>query len=208
MPPAQSRFQSHWFPFAEVKATKEFTATAKARSKKAAELRDILLTIAFSASGKLVNLNLPLQNLGDAMKSLLTLSLLVSATVVLSGSVAWPAHRSPRPAEGVQTIEMIAKKYEFEPATIRVKQGTRVQLKIKATDHTHGFRISDVPEGAERSGKPGLVFASAQECTKIEEGKTEVVEFVAQTLGTYGFRCCVRCGWHHRAMKGELIIEP
>jgi cytochrome c oxidase subunit II len=131
-----------------------------------------------------------------------------SRSIIEGKDVAWPAHRSPRPAEGVQTIEMIAKKYEFEPATVRVKQGTRVQLKIKATDHTHGFRISDVPEGAERSGKPGLVFASAQECTKIEEGKTEVVEFVAQTLGTYGFRCCVHCGWHHRAMKGELIIEP
>jgi len=103
---------------------------------------------------------------------------------------------------------MIAKKYEFEPATIRVKQGTRVQLKIKATDHAHGFKINDVPEGTEMSGKPGLVFASAQDCTKIEEGKTETVEFVAQTPGSYRFRCCVHCGWHHRAMNGELIIEP
>jgi heme/copper-type cytochrome/quinol oxidase subunit 2 len=144
----------------------------------------------------------------DAMKSLLTPSLLVSATLVLSGNVARPAPRSPSPAEGVQTIEMTAKKYEYEPGTIRVKQGTRVQLKIKAADHTHGFLISDVPEGAETSGKPGLVFASAQDCTKIEEGKTQTVEFVAQTPGTYHFRCCVHCGWHHRAMKGELIVEP
>ena len=142
------------------------------------------------------------------MKSLLTGSLLLSATLVLSSNVPLPAHRSPSPAEGAQTIEMIAKKYEFEPATIRVRQGTRVQLKIKAADHAHGFRISEVAEGAEMSGKPGLLFASAQECTKVEEGKTETVEFVAQTPGTYPFRCCVHCGWHHRAMKGELIIEP
>ena len=142
------------------------------------------------------------------MKSQLARSLLVSATLVLSGSAARPAPRSPSPAEGVQTIEMTAKKYEYEPGTIRVKQGTRVQLKIKATDHAHGFRISDVPEGAGASAKPGLVFAPAQECTKVEEGKTETVEFVAQTPGTYPFRCCVHCGWHHRAMKGELIVEP
>jgi cytochrome c oxidase subunit 2 len=142
------------------------------------------------------------------MKTLLTLSLLVSATLVLSVRVARSAHRSPSPSEGVQNIEMAAKKYEFEPATIRVKQGTRVQLKIKATDHAHGFIVSDVPEGAETSGKPGLVFAAEQDCKKIEEGKTETVEFVAQTPGTYRFRCCVHCGWHHRAMKGELIVEP
>ena len=142
------------------------------------------------------------------MKSLLTASLLVGATVVLCRDAARPMRQSTRPSQGVQTIEMIAKKYEFEPATIRVKQGTRVQLKIKATDHAHGFKINDVPEGTEMSGKPGLVFASAQDCTKIEEGKTETVEFVAQTPGTYRFRCCVHCGWHHRAMNGQLIIEP
>lgn len=142
------------------------------------------------------------------MKSLLTLSLLVSITLVLPGSVARPMRPSPRPAEGAQSIEMTAKKYEFEPATIRVKQGTKVQLKIKATDHAHGFRISDMPEGSEMNGRPGLVFASAQDCAKVEEGKTETVEFVAQTPGTYHFRCCVHCGWHHRAMKGELIVEP
>lgn len=140
------------------------------------------------------------------MKSLLTVSLLFGATVVLPVNTAQPVHPAG-PAEGVQTIEMIARKYEFEPATIRVKQGTKVQLKIKASDHAHGFKISDVSEGAETNGKPGLVFATAQDCSKIEVGKTETIEFVAQTPGTYHFRCCVHCGWHHRAMKGELIIE-
>ena len=140
------------------------------------------------------------------MKCLLS-SLLLSAILVLLNSSARPAH-SPSPAEGVQTVEMIAKKYEFEPATIRAKQGTRVQLKVRATDHAHGFKISDVPEGAEMNSKPGLVFATAQDCSKIEEGKTETIEFVAQKPGTYRFRCCVHCGWHHRAMKGELIVEP
>ena len=142
------------------------------------------------------------------MRSLLTASLLVGATLVLYRDAARPTRRSPGNSEGVQTIEVIAKKYEFEPAAIRVKQGTRVQLKIKATDHAHGFKIDDVPEGTEMSGKPGLVFASAQDCTKIEEGKTETVEFVAQAPGKYRFRCCVHCGWHHRAMNGEVIVEP
>jgi cytochrome c oxidase subunit II len=143
-----------------------------------------------------------------AMKSLLPISLLIAAPLILSGGAApKTSNRLPVP-EGVQTIDLTAKKYEFAPSTIRVKQGTRVQLKIRAIDHAHGFKISEMPDGVDTKGNPGLVFASAQGCTKIEEGKSETVEFIAQTSGTYAFRCCVRCGWHHRGMKGELIVEP
>lgn len=142
------------------------------------------------------------------MRSLLPISLLIAATLILSGGAA-PTHayRIPSP-ESVQTIDVTAKKYEFDPSTIRVKQGTRVKLKIHAIDHAHGFRISEMPDGVDTKGNPGLVFASAQDCTKIEEGKSETVEFVAQRSGRYPFRCCVHCGWHHRGMMGELIVEP
>jgi cytochrome c oxidase subunit 2 len=147
-------------------------------------------------------------NLEDEMKSLLALSFMIGATLNPSSGAGEPARRSASPEESVKTIEVTAKKYEFDPATIRVKQGTRVRLKISASDHAHGFKISDMPEGGQMKGKPGLVFAAAQDCTKIEEATSETVEFVAQTPGTYPFRCCVHCGWHHRAMKGELIVEP
>jgi cytochrome c oxidase subunit 2 len=110
--------------------------------------------------------------------------------------------------DAVQVITVTAKKYEFDPSLIRVKQGTKVRLSITATDHDHGFKISPFPDGAEKSGDPGLVFSSPQDCTKIEKGKTVTVEFVAQKAGTYSFRCCVVCGFHHHSMKGELIVEP
>lgn len=143
------------------------------------------------------------------MRSFLLVSLVMAATLALiSGTDARRSDLSPAATEGVQVIEVTAKKYEFDPSPIRVKQGTRVQLKITATDHAHGFKIADIADGAAPGGKPGLVFSSPQDCRKIEEGKTETVEFVAQTAGTYSFRCCVHCGWHHRGMKGELIVEP
>ena len=119
------------------------------------------------------------------------------------------SHGAPRLApEGVQVIDVSAKKYEFSPSPIRVKQGQKIQLKITATDHAHGFRISPFATGAETKGNPGLVFSSSQGCVKIEQGQTETVEFVAQSPGTYPFSCCVHCGWKHRSMKGELIVEP
>jgi heme/copper-type cytochrome/quinol oxidase subunit 2 len=136
------------------------------------------------------------------MRSFLPLSFLFALTVCLT-STASP--RTAAPAEGTQVINVTAKKYEFDPSPIRVKQGTRVQLKITASDHVHGFKISDVPD---KGGEPGLVFDSRSDCVRIEEGKTETVEFLAKTPGTYSFRCCVHCGWHHRGMKGQLIVEP
>ncbi len=139
------------------------------------------------------------------MKSTLLLSIAVAAMLILTGDVV---ARSSNPSpDDVQVITVTAKKYEFDPSPIRVKQGTKVQLKITAMDHAHGFSIQEVAEG-DSSGKPGLVFSSPRGCVKIEEGQTATVEFVAQTPGTYSFRCCVHCGWHHRSMKGEIIVEP
>ena len=139
------------------------------------------------------------------MRSPWSISFLIAGTLCLANGAdrsAWQS--SAGSTEQTQVINVTAKKYEFEPATIRVKQGARVQLKITATDHAHGFKVAE----ADANGKPGLVFSAPQDCTKIEEGKTETVEFVAQAPGTYPFRCCVHCGWHHRAMKGEIIVEP
>ena len=141
------------------------------------------------------------------MRSLLSVSLLLAATLSLTSS-ARPANVSRSATEGVQVIEVTAKKYEFNPSPIHVKQGTRVQLKITATDHAHGFRIKEFPDEPATKGNAGLVFSSPQDCQKIEKGQTATVEFVTQTPGTYPFRCCTRCGWHHRAMKGQLIVEP
>jgi cytochrome c oxidase subunit II len=142
------------------------------------------------------------------MKLRLAFSALAFASLMASSSIPTWSAESPASAEGEQVITVAAKRYEFGPSSIHVKQGTKVRLKITAQDHAHGFKISPYPEGADKSGEPGLVLSSAQDCTKVEKGQTETVEFVAQKPGTYPFRCCVVCGWHHHAMKGELVVEP
>ena len=117
----------------------------------------------------------------------------------------------PRPAlaqdQQVQVIELKAKKYEYSPSPVHVKAGTKVQLKITAVDHDHGFKITTVPNGAEAGAKPGLVFTSPQDCWQLKKGETTAIEFVAQTPGTYPFKCCHTCGFGHRGMKSELVVE-
>ncbi len=121
---------------------------------------------------------------------------------------------SARPAnisqadQGVQVIEVTAKKYEYTPSPIRVKLGAKVQLKITSLDKTHGFKINLYPDGSDGKGDPGLIFSSKEDCFKIEKETPIIVEFEARTPGTYSFHCCNRCGIGHGGMKGQLIVEP
>jgi cytochrome c oxidase subunit 2 len=109
--------------------------------------------------------------------------------------------------QNAQVIELTAKKYEYSPSPFHVKAGTRVQLKITATDHDHGFKIPLVPDGAEPGGKPGLVLTSPQECWQLKKGETTTIEFLAQASGVYTFRCCHTCGLGHRGMKGQIVVD-
>jgi aryl-alcohol dehydrogenase-like predicted oxidoreductase len=68
----------------------------------------------------------------------------------------------------VQVIEVIAKKYKYSPSPVLLKSGTKIQLKITATDHDHGFKISAVPDGALPNGAAGLIFSSAQDCWQLK----------------------------------------
>ena len=90
----------------------------------------------------------------------------------------------------VREFKMTAKKYDFSPNEIRVKQGDRVKLTITALDHTHGIEIK--------------AFHVKQKLTK---GTPTTVEFVASEKGTFEFHCSEFCGFGHRGMKGTLIVE-
>jgi cytochrome c oxidase subunit II len=123
---------------------------------------------------------------------------------VVSPSLGFVAHAQD---QNVQMITMEAKKYEFPPSPIHVKKGQKVQLKITATDHDHGVKFPAVPDGADPKGTPGLVFTSPQDCWKIKKTESVTIEFVAQTAGTYTFKCCVDCGMGHHHMKGQIIVD-
>jgi cytochrome c oxidase subunit 2 len=109
--------------------------------------------------------------------------------------------------QDVQIIEITAKKYEYSISPVHVKAGTKVQLKITATDHDHGFKIATVPDGAQLNGTAGLIFASAQDCWQLKKGETATIDFLAQSPGTYTFKCCHTCGLGHKGMKGQIVVD-
>jgi len=91
----------------------------------------------------------------------------VSRTLLpaLAAIMLWPAifFSHPKPVlaqnESVQVVEVTAKKYEYSPAPIHVKSGAKVQLKITAADHDHGFSILTVPDGS-ASWVPAIAAAT------------------------------------------------
>src|SRR6266404_9125683 len=133
--------------------------------------------------------------------SILTASLL---TLAIFLSLSRPVRAQN---QDVLVIEITAKKYEYSSSPVHVKIGTKVQLKITATDHDHGFRIGTVSDGAMPKDAAGLIFTSAQDCWQLKKGETTTIEFLAQTPGTYTFKCCHTCGLGHKGMKGQIIVE-
>lgn len=93
-------------------------------------------------------------------------------------------------AENVKEFNIIARQWEFSPATINVDEGDKVRLIIKSIDVTHGFDLPDF--GINENLAPG---------------KTVTLEFVADKKGSFGFFCNIYCGEGHRDMKGVLIVE-
>jgi len=90
----------------------------------------------------------------------------------------------------VKEFSMIAKKWQFDPSTINVKQGDKVRLKIKSIDVTHGFSLPDFNVNE-----------------NLEPEKEVVVEFIADKKGEFSFFCSVFCGEGHSGMKGKLVVE-
>jgi cytochrome c oxidase subunit 2 len=101
---------------------------------------------------------------------------------------------APRDSKGdaaaVHEIPMTAKKYEYTPSSIHVKKGEHVRLLIRAVDHDHGFKLP--------------AFDIQQE---LKEGETTTIEFTADKAGTFRFACSHVCGFGHRGMKAELVVE-
>ena len=93
-------------------------------------------------------------------------------------------------AAETKTFQITAKKYEFIPDTISVKQGDEVILQVTAADREHGIGIEE------------LNIDQA-----LPQGETVTIEFVADKKGEFTISCTKFCGWGHFGMKAKLIVS-
>ncbi len=112
---------------------------------------------------------------------------LAGLAVVLSGG-AWAASAAGQDAP--REIDVVVRRFAFEPARIEVAVGERVRLRVVSADGPHGVEIKqfDVKKEIPRGTKP------------------VVIEFTAKEAGEFPILCSEYCGDGHENMKGQLVV--
>ena len=112
---------------------------------------------------------------------------LLALTIVIGVIAAEGASR----AQDARVIEIAAERFAFTPSEIRVKAGTRLEIRLQSDDTAHGFHIvgTDVDIELPKRGR-GVA----------------TVNFEPQA-GRYTFECSRICGAGHEFMRGVLIAE-
>lgn len=86
-------------------------------------------------------------------------------------------------------IKMQARNWFWDPEQVRVKKGTRVVLVIESFDAPHAFQLK----------------ALGVKVNLPQDEKTRV-EFVADEVGEFSWRCSRPCGNGCPKMRGKLIV--
>lgn len=121
--------------------------------------------------------------IGDAIAAAGT-ALLLGLTVMSS------AQQDPAAASAPRIIEVVARRFAFEPARIEVTEGERIRLVVTSADGVHGVGIKKfrVEKTVPRGGKP------------------ITIDFVASAAGEFPLLCSEYCGDGHEDMKGMLVV--
>jgi cytochrome c oxidase subunit 2 len=106
-------------------------------------------------------------------------------------ALALPALLLGAPPEP-RKIDVVAKKYSFEPSRLELKAGEPVEITFRSMDAKHGFVSKDL-------GLEKVVFSKDAPAT---------VSFTPDKPGTYAFKCARFCGMGHRKMKGKIVVTP
>jgi cytochrome c oxidase subunit 2 len=101
-----------------------------------------------------------------------------------AGSLFGPLARSQE-----RVIRIVAKKFEFIPAEIRLARGVPVILELSTEDVAMGFSAPDFKANVE-----------------IVPGKTTQLRLVPDKAGSFDFICDVFCGDGHEDMGGKIHV--
>jgi cytochrome c oxidase subunit 2 len=112
----------------------------------------------------------------------------VAITALLVASVGVPPPRAQTAEPRV--IEVVARRFAFEPAEISVAVGEPVVLMVRSADGVHGLEIKrlKVKQEIPRGGEP------------------VPIAFTASEAGRFPILCSEYCGQDHDKMKGTLVV--
>lgn len=128
-----------------------------------------------------------------SMKPVLLLAASVALAISMSSTSLAAVRHQPTPPgpPPPRVIEVVAKRFTFEPATIEVVEGERIRLLVRSADGVHGIRI--------RNTRVNTLIPRG--------GKPVTVDFVAPAAGKYQVLCSEECGDGHESMTGSLVVQ-
>jgi len=114
----------------------------------------------------------------------------VAGMALLLATTVTSARQDPATATAPRVIEVVAKKFAFEPARLEVVDGQRIRLQVTSADGVHGLQIK----------KFGVNKVIPRDGTPV------TIDFVASRPGTYEILCSEECGEGHESMSGSLVV--
>jgi cytochrome c oxidase subunit II len=108
----------------------------------------------------------------------------------LLGAAAMSNQQDPAAASAPRVINVVVKRFAFEPARVEVTEGERIRLMVSSGDGVHGIEIKKfkfnkkIPRG----------------------GEPVAIEFVATAAGEFPILCSAYFGAGHESMKGMLVV--
>ena len=111
--------------------------------------------------------------------------------VILAGIVSATAFRvrTVGAQSAPRRVEVVSKRFAFDPGEIILKKGQPVVLVLKSTDVAHGLR-----------------FRELNLDVKVDKGGTAEVPFTPTKAGDFVGHCSVFCGSGHGAMTLTLHV--
>ncbi len=109
--------------------------------------------------------------------------------VAAAAAAVLVAAGSSRAAEP-RVVEITARRFEFQPSQITLKQGEPVVIRVRSLDVTHGFYQKALGIDA-----------------TIEPNKTTDVPVTPKAPGRYVTICDHFCGSGHGNMKMTIVVE-
>jgi cytochrome c oxidase subunit II len=116
------------------------------------------------------------------------MNLNLKQSVLLLVTLFSVAAMSAQPTESPRRINIVEKRFGYEPSEITLKKGEPVILTLNSEDVTHGLAIEQF----------GIK-------TEVKKGQTEEVALTPSETGTFVGKCSHFCGRGHGSMS--LIVN-
>jgi cytochrome c oxidase subunit 2 len=113
-------------------------------------------------------------------------NVLIAVSALLAGAL-W---RGVRAQSEPRVVELVARRFRYEPAEVPLKVGERVVIAIRSLDFVHGMNIPDLNKRLDLV--PGVVTR-----LELQPVKPGDIEFVCDNF----------CGDGHEEMHGKFVVS-